>query len=243
MRVVGLIPCRYSSTRFLGKPLAIINYKPMMWHVYQRCMESSLLNQVFIVTDNTAIFGAAKRLGLNVLMTRGNHETGTDRIAEAAETLDADYYVNIQGDEPMMDPNVIDLVAMEIIDCLDETVVASNAFLEIKNKAEINDPNVVKVIFSKNKLALAFSRSAIPYSKENHCKYYKQLGIYAFKKEGLLLFKNTKPLEIEKIEGVEMYRLIENNYNIKMIEAHEESISVDTHEDLNRVIKAMEKNK
>src|SRR6056300_1207570 len=117
MKVVGVIPCRYDSSRFPGKPLALINGKPMMWHVYQRCLESGILDEVYIATDDERIETEANKLGLNVVMTYERHSTGTDRVAEVAQTIKADFYVNIQGDEPLIDPEAIQLVTKHIIKC------------------------------------------------------------------------------------------------------------------------------
>lgn len=244
MKVIGIIPCRYNSYRLIGKPLADIHGKPMMWHVYQQCLKSKMLNEVYIATDDIRIFNVAETLNMKVILTHGEHVTGTDRIAEAAIGLDGDYYVNIQGDEPMISPLTIDTVVQEIINCKDERVIASNSYVKIKDNMDADDPNIVKTILSKDNCALAFSRRAIPYyNKPNEAQYYKQLGLYAFKKMGLNLFINVGPSVIESTEQVEMYRVLENDFKIKMVESKTESFSVDTINDLNKVIKLMEKNK
>ena len=209
MKVVGIIPCRYASTRFPGKPLALINDMPMMWHVYQRCIESSCLDEIYIATDDERIETVAKDLGLQVVMTHGKHYTGTDRMAEVADKIDSDYYVNIQGDEPLLDPRAIGLVVKAIVDSTDMLIQASNAYAPLTSESDIIDTNVVKVITDVIGNALAYSRCPIPYPKSAEAKYLRQLGLYAFKKSGLQVFSEKKPETLENIEGVEMYRLLE----------------------------------
>jgi 3-deoxy-manno-octulosonate cytidylyltransferase (CMP-KDO synthetase) len=126
MKTIGVIPCRYQSSRFPGKSLALINEKPMMWHVYQRVLESKVCDEIYIATDDERIKNVCNELGIESIMTRSDHQTGTDRVAEAANTLKGDYYINIQGDEPCIDPEAIRAVALGIINCQDESVVASN---------------------------------------------------------------------------------------------------------------------
>ncbi len=235
MKIVGIIPCRYASSRFPGKPLALINEKPMMWHVYQRCLESGVLDEVYIATDDERIQSEAQSYGLQVVMTYGNHSTGTDRVSEVADIIDSDYYVNIQGDEPLIDPKAIELVAKGIVDCSDALVQASNAYAPLTNPSDIINTNVVKVITDVDGHALAYSRHPIPYPKSGTATYLRQLGLYAFKKSGLQIFSEKNPQAMENIEGVEMYRLLEHGYRIKMIETIDDSVSVDTIEDLIRV--------
>lgn len=239
MKVIGVIPCRYASTRFPGKPLADINGKPMMWHVYQRCIESNVLDEIYIATEDQRIMDAAAALNLNAVMTHDNHHTGTDRVAEVAGIINADFYVNIQGDEPLLDPDAIARVVKGIIECDDSMVMASNAYAPIFEPHNVVDTNVVKVIMSAHDNAMAYSRQAIPYPKSGHAQYNRQLGLYAFRKSGLLLFSENSAGTIEITESVEMYRLLEHGYHVKMIETSDSSISVDTPDDLNRVIEIM----
>lgn len=239
MKVVGVIPCRYASTRFPGKPLADINGKPMMWHVYQRCIESGVLDNIFIATDDQRIIEVAENLELNTIMTHDHHKTGTDRVAEVAEKIDSEFYVNIQGDEPLLNPKAITSVVNALVECNDSMVMASNAYAPMTNPDDISDINVVKVITSLHGNAMAYSRLAIPYSKGIKALYNKQLGLYAFRKSGLQLFSEHKPGHIEATEGVEMYRLIEHGYHVRMVETDDGSISVDTPDDLKRVAEKM----
>lgn len=237
MKTVGIIPCRYASSRFPGKSLAIINGKPMMWHVYQRALKSSVLDEIYIATDDMRIVKVADEYGLKTIMTSTKHKTGTDRVAEAANQIQADYYVNIQGDEPMIDPEAIKLVAQAIIDCDNPLVQATNAYSTMQEASDVIDTNTVKVIMDINKKALAYSRHPIPFPKSNIAKYYKQLGLYAFKQSGLQVFSENPPANLEKIESVEMYRLLEHGYSIQMVKTNDVSISVDTPSDLKRIQK------
>jgi 3-deoxy-manno-octulosonate cytidylyltransferase (CMP-KDO synthetase) len=237
MKVVGIIPCRYQSSRFPGKPLALIGDKPMMWHTYQRALESKVLDQVYIATDDSQIAEVAKNFSLNVIMTSSEHKTGTDRVAEASKYVSSDYYVNIQGDEPFIDPKSIQILVEKIINCKDPAIQAVNAYTLIEDINELVDINTVKVIMDIDKNALAYSRQAIPYPKSDVASYYKQLGLYAFKLSGLKIFIDNTPASLELIEGVEMYRLLENQHRIAMVLTNDSSLSVDTPNDLNRVQK------
>ena len=235
MKVVGVIPCRYASSRLPGKSLALINDNPMMWHVYQRCLESGVLDEVYIATDDERIELEAKNLGLNVVMTLGNHATGTDRVCEVAEIIKSDFYVNIQGDEPLIDPMAIKLVTNAIVNCSDPLVQASNAYAPLTNPSDVVDTNVVKVITDAESNALAYSRQPIPFPKSGRASYLRQLGLYAFKKSGLQIYAEQLPQYLENVEGVEMYRLLEHGFRIKMIKTNDDSVSVDTFDDLIRV--------
>ncbi len=237
MKIIGIIPCRYQSSRFPGKSLALINGKPMMWHVYQRALESNVLDEVYIATDDERIVKVANEHNLKTVMTSDKHETGTDRVAEVASQIQADYYINIQGDEPFIEPEAIKLVAQAIIDCDNPLVQAANAYTSMQDISDVVDTNTVKVVMDVNQRALAYSRQPIPYPKANTAKYSKQLGLYAFKQSGLQVFSENLPASLEKVEGVEMYRLLEHGYSIQMVKTNNVSISVDTPSDLKRVQK------
>ena len=237
MKIIGVIPCRYQSARFPGKSLALINGKPMMWHVYQRALESNVLDEVYIATDDERIVKVANENNLKTVMTSDKHETGTDRVAEVASQIQADYYINIQGDEPFIEPEAIKLVAQAIIDCDNPLVQAANAYTFMQDISDVVDTNTVKVVMDVNQRALAYSRQPIPYPKANTAKYSKQLGLYAFKQSGLQVFSENLPASLEKVEGVEMYRLLEHGYSIQMVKTNNVSISVDTPSDLKRVQK------
>ena len=237
MKIIGVIPCRYQSSRFPGKSLALINGKPMMWHVYQRALESNVLDEVYIATDDERIVKVANEHNLKTVMTSDKHETGTDRVAEVASQIQADYYINIQGDEPFIEPEAIKLVAQAIIDCDNPLVQAANAYTFMQDISDVVDSNTVKVVMDVNQRALAYSRQPIPYPKANTAKYSKLLGLYAFKQSGLQVFSENLPASLEKVEGVEMYRLLEHGYSIQMVKTNNVSISVDTPSDLKRVQK------
>jgi len=242
MKTIGVIPCRYQSSRFPGKSLALIDGKPMMWHVYQRVLESNVCDEIYIATDDQRIKDVANELGIESIMTRSDHKTGTDRLAEAANVVEGNYYINIQGDEPFIDPEAIKAVALGIINCQDESVVASNGYTLIENTVDVLNTNIVKVIMNIKSNALAYSRNPIPYPQSGIAKYYRQLGLYGFTKKGLEVFTETVAGPIEISEQVEMYRIIENDLRVVMIETNDDSISVDTEHDLSRVIKLMQKN-
>ena len=235
MKTIGVIPCRYQSSRFPGKPLAFIDGKPMMWHVYQRALESNILDEVYIATDDERIVKVADKYKINIVMTSKKHETGTDRVAEVASKIQADYYVNIQGDEPFIEPEAIKLVVQAIIDCDNPLVQATNAYTPMQDISDVVDTNTVKVVMGVNQQALAYSRQPIPYPKANIAKYNKQLGLYAFKQSGLQIFSENVPANLESVEGVEMYRLLEHGYSVQMVKTNDASISVDTPSDLIRV--------
>lgn len=233
--IVGIIPCRFHSSRFPGKPLISIKGKPMMWHVYQKALASKSLKEVYIATDDQRIADSAKELNLNFVMTKNNHFTGTDRVSEVAQKIDADYYVNIQGDEPLIDKDHIREMAISILKAPDPETIAINAYASIIKPSDILNTNVVKVIIDVNSNAIAFSRQPIPYPMSGSTKYYQQLGLYAFKKSALDLYSKCSPNYLERAEGIEMYRLIENGHKVKMIELDSPSLSVDTPTDLIKV--------
>ena len=237
MKIIGVIPCRYQSSRFPGKSLALIGDKPMMWHVYQRALESGALDEIYIATDDERIIEVAEKYGLNTVMTSDKHETGTDRIVEVAGKIPADYYVNIQGDEPFINPNAIMSVAQAMINCDDSSIQSINTYALIQDGRDIDSENTVKVIMDVNKRLLALSRLPIPYPKGCSVKYKKHLGLYAFRKSGLEIFSKNSPSSIERSESIEMYRLLENGHGIQMVECSDSSISVDTPDDLKRVQK------
>ena len=232
MKIIGIIPCRYQSSRFPGKSLALIDGKPMMWHVYQRALESDVLNEVYIATDDDRIVAVANEYNLNTVMTSSSHETGTDRVAEVSGKIDADYYVNIQGDEPFINPKTIKAVVQAMIECGDPTVQSINTCTLMQDTTNVDNENIVKVVMSSNQRLLALSRYPIPYSMKGAAKHYKHLGLYVFKKSGLQVFNENTPGDIEQSESIEMYRLLENGHNIQMVETDDTSISVDTLDDL-----------
>lgn len=237
--MIGIIPCRYQSTRFPGKPLADIGDKPMMWHVYHQALKARELEKVYIATDDFRIADTCAHFKMNVLMTSKEHLTGTDRIAECANELSSEFFVNIQGDEPFISPESIDSVARALRES-DERVSATNAFAKIFDEDTINSPNVVKVILSKANNAIAFSRSPIPYGLHQKPTYLRQLGLYAFKRAALTTFTKREQGPLEMCEAVEMLRFIENGDTVRMVEVEESGLAVDTPEDLHLANKYFE---
>lgn len=242
MRVVGIIPARYGSTRFPGKPLAIINGKPMIQRVYEQAMKSKL-DAVYVATDDVRIADAVMDFGGEYIMTSPNHRSGTDRCREAIDSLENQYdaVVNIQGDEPFVEPKQIDLLIEMIL--RDDTVLASLA-KPISEADELFSPNVVKVVMDKDGKALYFSRNPIPYMRNvvnkdwmNKGFFYKHIGIYAYKTEALLQIAEMQPSALELSESLEQLRWIENGMSIRMAVTNAETISIDAPEDLEKAEK------
>ena len=237
-KTIGIIPCRYNSSRFPGKPLEKICDMPMYWHVYNQSLKSDELDDVMVATDDVRIQNSCINYDVPVIMTSDSCATGTDRVAEAADLLDCDIVVNIQGDEPMIDPVSIDLVAKEIKSRPE--IFASNAYAVIDDNKSLEDNNIVKVVISSSNQALMFSRLPIPYRKNKTPVYRQQLGLYAFTRESVLEFTRLPQKEIEMSEDVEMLRVIENDLLLSMVEVLEKPISVDTPDDLDYVRSIME---
>lgn len=234
MKVIGVIPCRYKSSRFPGKPIAMICGKPMVWHVWNQAKKSKYVNRLIVATDDNRIYDVCHQLGIESTMTLENHKTGTDRVAEVAGRIEGDVFVNIQGDEPLIDPAGIDRVISEIANNDKEDIV--NAYSVINDMGDLVNGNVVKVITSIDGSALAYSRSPIPYPKESNPVYKRQIGLYAIKREVILKFSSIKRGYLELSEGVEMFRYLENGYRIKMVEISDNgSIPVDVADDILRV--------
>jgi 3-deoxy-manno-octulosonate cytidylyltransferase (CMP-KDO synthetase) len=234
MKVIGVIPCRYKSSRFPGKPIALICGKPMVWHVWNQAKKAKYVNRLIVATDDNRIYDVCHQYGIESTMTSENHKTGTDRVAEVAGRIEGDIFVNIQGDEPLIDPSGIDKVISEIVNNDKEDIV--NAYSVINDMGDLVNGNVVKVITSIDGSALAYSRSPIPYPKESNPVYKRQIGLYAIKREAILRFSSIGRGYLELSEGVEMFRYLENGYRIKMVEISDNgSIPVDVADDILRV--------
>lgn len=239
MKIIGVIPARYASTRLKGKVLADINGKPMIQHVWERAKKSRELQDVIIAVDDERILQKAKEFGAKAVLTAKEHASGSDRVAEAAKSLEVDVIINIQGDEPLIDPKAIDALAKAMKD--DSSCSMATLIKTIEDEKEINDPNVVKVVIDHQENALYFSRAPIPYHRDqkafgsNRC--YKHLGIYAYRKEFLLKFISLPKSFLEKTEQLEQLRVLEAGYKIKTVLTDMETISVDTEADLIRVRK------
>lgn len=236
MYVVAIIPARYASTRLNGKPLLHIDGKPMIQWVYERAKKAKLINDVIAATDDKRVFDAVRYFGGKAVMTSPEHRTGTDRIAEAAGGLNVDIIVNVQGDEPLIEPEMIDAAIRPLTN--DSEIVAATLKTKIKDEKELNNPNVVKVVTDKNDFALYFSRLPIPYVRGQEKNiHFKHIGLYVYRKDFLLKFARMKPTPLEEAEKLEQLRVLENGYKIKVVETKHDSIGVDTVEDLEKVRK------
>lgn len=240
MKIAGIIPVRYNSSRLPGKPLADILGKPMILWVYERARQAEMLEEVFVATDDVRIKKVVEKEGGRVIMTSPSCRSGTDRIAEVAKTLEYDIFVNIQGDEPLISPDVINLVVKPFFK--EANILVTTAATLIRKKSEIKDANVVKLVMDKFNFGLYFSRAPIPFvrdGKKSSMKpeYYKHLGIYAYRREFLLRFNLMPSCNLEKIEQLEQLRIINYGYKIKVVISNYDSISVDTPKDLERVRK------
>ncbi len=247
-KIVGIIPARYASTRFPGKPLVDINGKSMIQRVYIQA--SKALDNVFVATDDDRIYDAVKNFGGNVIMTSSEHQSGTDRCKEALKNIEKetgsqfDVVINIQGDEPFIDPNLIGTLA----DCFDnpKTEIATLVKKAV-NFDELKDVNKPKVVVDANNYAIYFSRSIIPFLRQypmekwldNHT-YFLHIGLYAYKKETLDKITRLSPSSLELAESLEQLRWIENGFKIAVREVEYNSIGVDTPEDLEKLLKTIE---
>jgi len=235
MKIVGIIPARMGSSRFPGKPLAPICGKPMIEHVYKRSAMSKTLDELYVATCDSEIYDTVIKFGGKAIMTSDCHERCTDRIAEAVDNIEADIIVNIQGDEPLILPEMIDQALNPLIE--DETILCSNLMAEISNDKDFEDPNEVKVVVDLDNFALYFSREAIPSKKKGaeNVIGLKQVCIIPFRRDFLFKYTKLSPTPLEIIESVDMLRAIEHGYKVKMIKTQYETYSVDNMEDLNKV--------
>ena len=245
MRKIAIIPARMGSTRFPGKPLATIYGIPMVGHVYFRTKQCKFIDEVYIATCDEEIKLYAESIGAPCVMTSDQHERCTDRTAEAMLKIEeqsnkkVDIVVMVQGDEPMVTPNMIDQAVAPLIST--SSINISSLMGNIKSVHDFEDPNAVKVVVDINSNALYFSREPIPSRKKGHTQVpmYKQVAIIPFRRDYLLHFNSLKPTQLEEIESVDMLRVLEHGDRIKMVLTDEENVSVDTPEDLSRVIKLM----
>lgn len=234
MKFLCVIPARFASTRLPGKPLADIAGKPMIQRVYERAMKAKRPAAVLVATDDDRVFQAMQNCNGKAMMTAANHPTGTDRLAEvAAAYADIDVIINVQGDEPLIDPEVIDNLAA----AFDEDKDLQMATVMTKmDEEEKNNPNNVKVVTDKRGYALYFSRSLVPYPRvATGVATYKHIGIYAYKRDFLLNYAKMEPTILEQTESLEQLRVLENGYKIKVIETDCKFVGVDTAEDLEKV--------
>ena len=235
MKIIGVIPARYKSSRFPGKPLADICGKPMIYWVYNQAIKVDDFDSVYVATDDKRIEQVCKENKINVIMTSENHPTGTDRIGEVARKIDADLYVNIQGDEPLIEPETIKKAIEPFYE--DKDLEITNLMTKIKNPVDAYNSTIPKVITNKDNIGIYLTRSMSPYPKGSiDFDYYKQVCVYGFKPSALEFFYNNERGKIEKIEDIEILRFIEAGYKVKYIEVESDTVAVDTQKDLERVI-------
>ena len=240
MEVIGIIPARFHSSRFEGKVLADIGGKPMIQHVWEKANESKLLNDLIIACDDERVYEAVCGFGGKAVFTAKEHSSGTERLTEIVNPLDVKIVVNIQADEPMIHPAMINGVVGELLE--DEALVVATVVKKIEQAEEVSDPNVVKVVLDKDNFALYFSRSTIPYVRDEQNEpttHYKHIGLYAYTKDFLFTYKNLPQSNLEKLEKLEQLRILESGYRIKAVQTEYETYGVDTPEDLVRVRKCM----
>jgi 3-deoxy-manno-octulosonate cytidylyltransferase (CMP-KDO synthetase) len=230
---LGVIPARFASTRFPGKVLAQISSKSMLQHVYERSSQARYLTSTIIATDDQRVYDAAREFGARVRMTRSDHLSGTDRVAEIASAENAEIIVNIQGDEPLIDPNAIDTAILPVAQ--EPDIVMATLKKKIERQREIGDPNVVKVVTDQGGDAIYFSRCPIPFHRDGAGEYFKHIGLYVYRVDFLLSYSNLPVGPLERAERLEQLRALENGYKIRVVETEYESLGVDTPEDLERV--------
>jgi 3-deoxy-manno-octulosonate cytidylyltransferase (CMP-KDO synthetase) len=245
-RILGVIPARYASSRFPAKVLASIAGKTMLQHVWERASKARYLTEVVIATEDQRVRAAAEEFRARVIVTRSDHASGTDRVAEAASASNAAFIVNIQADEPLIDPAAIDAAVLGLLD--QEDVLMTTLKKRIESHSEVTDPNVVKVVTDRAGDALYFSRSPIPHVRSdaggrlpNDTAYFKHIGLYAYRREFLLSYSDLPVGPLERAERLEQLRALENGFKIRVIETEYESLGVDTPADWQRVSALFEK--
>lgn len=236
MKIIGVIPARYKSSRFPGKPLADICGKPMIWWVYNQAVKVKEFDSVYVATDDEKIISACEQLDINVIMTSDKHPTGTDRVAEVAEKIPADLYVVIMGDEPLISPD--NIYAMIKAMSENKKYDAGMLCVKFKNGVDLVNTTTIKLALNYNNELIYMSRLPIPFPKaELDYSNYKNVGVYAFSRDALDFYRNTERGRLEKIEDMEMLRMLENHKLVKVVEVETESMSVDTYKDLERICK------
>jgi 3-deoxy-manno-octulosonate cytidylyltransferase (CMP-KDO synthetase) len=248
-KISAVIPARYGSTRFEGKPLADILGKPMIQYVYEGVCQSKLIDEVIVATDDQRIIEVVKSFGGKAIMTSPTHFTGTDRVAEVAKKLKSEIIVNVQGDEPLIKGDIIDNAIRPLL--TDDTLQLSTLMTRIEEVRDWLNPHIVKVVADQKNFALYFSRSPIPFPRELQIgrlesnpfgtnrplpkRVFKHIGVYVFRRKFLLQFSKMKPTPLEKLEKLEQLRALENGYRIKVTHVNYEPLCVDTPEDIQKI--------
>lgn len=231
MKIIGIIPARYNSSRFQGKPLADLCGRPMIWWVYNQVEKVKEIDEIYVATDDQRIFDECYKLGIKSVMTNENHGTSTERVYEVAQKIPADLYIVINGDEPLIDPKIIRAIIPK--NKPGEDFFVSNLMTEIKNPVEVVDFTNIKVVTDVDSNALFFSRSPIPYPKSSvNYKYYKHVGVLIYDINALKFFAETEKGYNEKIEDINEIRFLEHGKKLKMVKVEACSLSVDTPKDL-----------
>ena len=235
MKAICVIPARYSSTRLPGKPLKDICGKPMICRVWERASRAKSVAEVIVATDDERILKAVEKNFGRAMMTRADHKTGTDRLAEVAEKFsDAEVIVNVQGDEPLIEPSLIDDLVAEFVK--DKNLQMATVATELTDADEMKNPNNVKVVLAGNNDALYFSRAMIPFPRNaGKSKIFKHIGIYAYRRNFLLAYAKMEPTPLEQSESLEQLRALENGFKIRVIKSSCRFVGVDTEEDLKLV--------
>lgn len=235
MKVVGIIPSRYGSTRLPGKPLKDICGKPMVWWVYQRAKKAKKVDEVYVATDDSRIKEVCDQYNIPVVMTKSTHSTAAHRLQEVSQHIEADMYIQLNGDEPLIEPDIIDAVVVD--DFRTDIECGVNIITKMSNPVEVNDPSNIKVVYDHRSYALYMSRTPIPYpSKTLDYSYYKHIGIIGFNKKMLDFYVSSQPGHFESIEGIDTLRFIDYNKPLKLAAVENcVSLSVDTEKDLERV--------
>ncbi|NQX81925.1 MAG: 3-deoxy-manno-octulosonate cytidylyltransferase [Flavobacteriaceae bacterium] len=236
MKIIAVIPARYQASRFPGKLMAILGDKTVIAHTYKATVETELFDDVYVVTDNDIIEQEILRYGGKVIRSKKEHNCGSDRIAEAVEHLDIDIVINVQGDEPFIQKEPLEAVIKAFENDVEKKIDLASLMQQITDWDSINNPNTVKVIVDKNDFALYFSRSPIPYPRDisvGH-KYFKHIGVYAFRKRAILDFYKLPMLTLEASEKIECIRYLEYGKRIKMVETSFSGVGIDTPEDLEK---------
>ncbi|HBE79724.1 MAG TPA: 3-deoxy-manno-octulosonate cytidylyltransferase [Firmicutes bacterium] len=234
MRVLGVIPARYGSSRLPGKPLLPIAGKPMIQWVYEGAQTASLVDELIVATDDPRIYEAVQSFGGKVELTRADHPTGTDRIAEVARRHPAEIIINIQGDQPTIRGKEINDVIQVLLD--DPSLPISTARINLTDKNELKEPSVVKVVIDEQGNALYFSRAAIPYPRDaEHAVYWKHIGLYAYRHDFLFQYVALPQTSLELTESLEQLRVLAHGYRIKVVEVTQDTVGIDTQADWERV--------
>jgi 3-deoxy-manno-octulosonate cytidylyltransferase (CMP-KDO synthetase) len=241
--VVIVIPARYASTRLPGKPLVSLAGKPMIQRVFERARLAKAAGRVIVATDDDRVLKTVEGFGGEARMTRTDHRTGTERIAEVAAHVEGKVFVNVQGDEPLLDPGAVDCAIAALLE--EPPAAISTVAVPIRTPADIMDPNVVKTVLDFDENALYFSRAPVPWVRDSahktHARHLKHLGLYVFEREALLEYPTLPQGELERLEQLEQLRWLENGWKIRVAQVEHDAISVDVPEDVERVAKLLEK--